>query len=277
MAFNRRAVMRDGKVFMPHSPWANNPLGPTQLLYMEGPIDPEVGVLGVQNEAGELMALLVNYTCHPVHVFPKPNVSADWPGALSDELRETYKDCIPVVLNGACGNINPWPPFEPDYEYNGDHRRMGAVLADMARKVTETLEFADKAVLDWRVKHVGLPFREVDEEQLAADRAFLAEHSTPPWTDETRSSIRIEWMLAASRMSAHSQRQREGTFDYEIQVFRIGDTAFVNENDGLRLAHRELRSHLDLHVAHRKTVRQDPVLQLCPLNDVDELLADELA
>ncbi|HVF10841.1 MAG TPA: hypothetical protein VNA16_08565 [Abditibacteriaceae bacterium] len=229
MAFNRRAVMRDGKVFMPHSPWANNPLGPTQLLYMEGPIDPEVGVLGVRSGAGDLMAVLVNYTCHPVHVFPKPIVSADWPGALADELRQTYGEgCTPIVLNGACGNINPWPPFEPDYEYNGDHRRMGAVLADMARKVTETLEFAEKAVLDWRVKHVGLPFREVDAEQVEADRALLAEYSSPPWTDETRTSIRMDWMLAASRMSAHLQRQREGAFDYEIQVFRIGDTAFVS-------------------------------------------------
>jgi hypothetical protein len=75
---------------------------------------------------------------------------------------------------------------------------------------------------------VKLPFREPDAEQLEADRALLAEYSTPPWTDDRQEQIRFDWMMAASRMSAHLQRERDGTFDYEIQVFRIGDTAFVS-------------------------------------------------
>ncbi len=135
MASNRRAVMRNGKVKMP---WIWNPLnvpaGFTDILFMEGPMDPEVGVVCFRKDSLELPVILVNYTCHPVIVYGKDPggniVSADWPGALSYYLRETYgKNTIPVVLNGACGNINPWNPFDPYYV--PDHRKIGRILGKM--------------------------------------------------------------------------------------------------------------------------------------------------
>jgi hypothetical protein len=227
MAFNRRAVTREGKVFMPHSPWENNPLGPTDLLYMEGPMDPEVGVLAVRGQDGNLLSILVNYTCHPVHVFPKPVVSADWPGALCDSLAESYPGCIPLLINGACGNINPWPPFDPEYKFNGDHIAMGNALADMTRKVIDTLEFSDSGIIDWRVQHVPLQLREPDAAQREADAKLLAEHPTPLWADEERTRIHFDWMFAASRTSISLFKKRDGVLNYEIQVLRIGDTAFV--------------------------------------------------
>jgi len=227
MAFNRRAVTREGTVFMPHSPFARSPLGPTDLLYMEGPMDPEVGVLAVRGADGNLISILANYTCHPVHVFPKPVVSADWPGALCDSLEATYPGCIPLVINGACGNINPWPPFDPHYEYNGDSIAMGNTLADMVRTVIGTLEYSDSAIIDHRVIHEPLAIREPEAEQMAADAELLNAHDTPPWADEKHSRILFDWMLAASRSSITLLKKREGVINYEIQVLRIGDTAFV--------------------------------------------------
>jgi len=47
------------------------------MRYLEGPIDPEVGVVCFRDGSLNMRSLLVNYTCHPVHVFPKPVVSAD--------------------------------------------------------------------------------------------------------------------------------------------------------------------------------------------------------
>jgi hypothetical protein len=227
LAFNRRAVTREGKVFMPHSPWENNPLGPTDLLYMEGPMDPEVGVLAVRAADGNLLSVLVNYTCHPVHVFPKPVVSADWPGAVCVALEETYPACISLVINGACGNINPWPPFDPDYNFNGDHIAMGNTLAAMVRKVVDTLQFSDSGVLDYRVRRVPLQIREADAAQREADAKLLSEYSAPPWNDEAHTRISWEWMMAASRASISLLKQRDGVINYEIQVLRVGDTAFV--------------------------------------------------
>lgn len=233
MASNRRAVMRDGTVSMPGfwNPW-DAPLGPTGIRYLEGPIDPELGVLCVRTDSLRILALLVNYTCHPVVVFcrnPRGGVvSADWPGALANELRKTYgKETVPLVLNGACGNINPWNPFDPDYG-KGDHRRMGGVLGDMARKVVDSMTFKDEGILDWKVKRLKIPIRDVNPQQLEEARRMLAEHPEPVWANKEQTLADWEWVHAALVWNVHLIRQREPELDYEIQVFRIGESAFVS-------------------------------------------------
>ena len=225
MAANRRAVRRDGTVMMPGRSW-EEPLGPTWIRYIEGPIDPEVGVVCVRTEGSGVAAMLVHYTCHPVHVFPKPIVSPDWPGALADGLRDIHGDgCVPLVLNGACGNINPWPPFDPDYVE--DHGRMGRVLAETAQKVVETLDFTDEAALDWRVRHLKIPLRELTPDELKHARGILEKQPQPAWADEAKTRVDPEWMAAASVYSVQLARERDPDLDYEIQVLRIGDIAIV--------------------------------------------------
>jgi hypothetical protein len=229
MAFNRRAVMRDGTVGMPGPQWAG-PLGPTWIRYIEGPIDPEVGVMCVRTADLRMPAVLVNYACHPVHWFPKPVVSADWPGALSAEIMAAHgRGCVPIVVNGACGNINPWPPFDPDYssDCGANCKRMGRTLAAMAEKVIETLEFTGEAEVDFRLRNVGIPLRELRSEELDRAQAILEESPEPKWADEARTTVDPEWMEAASVYSVHLMRQRNDRLAYEIQVLRIGDTAIV--------------------------------------------------
>jgi len=173
-----------------------------------------------------VVSLLTNYTCHPVHVYPRPFVSADWPGAWAAELRSTYGEaCVPLVLNGACGNINPWPPFDP--EYVSDHRRMGKALAERAEAVVQTLEFTGEAALDWQVRHVPIPIRELGAEELAWAERILKEHPAPAWEDEGRTRLDRDWMAAASVYSVHLMRRRCETLDYEVQVLRVGEAAFV--------------------------------------------------
>ncbi|MCD6351990.1 MAG: hypothetical protein J7M26_07715, partial [Armatimonadetes bacterium] len=85
LAFNRRAVRRDGTVGMPGRRW-EEPLGPTWIAYIEGPIDPELGVIALRAPEAEMVGLVLNYACHPVHVFPRPLVSADWPAAAAEGI-----------------------------------------------------------------------------------------------------------------------------------------------------------------------------------------------
>jgi len=226
MAHNRRAVRDDGTVGMPGPKAWEEPLGPTWIRYLEGPIDPELGVMCLRSDDLRTVAMLLHYTCHPVHVFPKPVVSPDWPGAWADEMKKTHgEQCVPLVLNGACGNINPWPPFDPDYVE--DHRRMGQVLAETAGPVVESLQFADEATLDWRVRHLKIPIREVRADELAWAQDILGNNPEPVWEDEKRTTVDSDWMTAASILSVHLQREREGALDYEIQGLRIGDSAIV--------------------------------------------------
>ena len=217
--FNRRMVMRDGSIGMPYGP---NP----RYRYLEGPIDPELGVMCLRTDSLRILAMLVNYTCHPVNVFPKPIVSADWPGSLANELREAYgKECVPLILNGACGNINPYDPFDPHYAK--DHLRMGHILAETAGKVVETLKYRDDIVLDWRSRHLKIPIRELNPMELEKAQKVLAENPEPVWIDSEHEKVDPEWIFAAILVDRYNQRQRNPEYDCEIQVLRVGNAAFV--------------------------------------------------
>lgn len=224
-AFNRRAVGRNGQVGMPGRRW-DNPLGPTWIRYLEGPMDPEVGVVAFRRLSGEPLAVLVHHTCHPVHVFPRTIISPDWPGAVCDALQAAYgPGCTPLVLNGACGNINPWPPFDP--EYPDDHRLMGQALAEMAEKVMASLQYTAEAAVAGKSCHLPLPFRDLTAEELSWASNILSRHPVPPWADEARTQVDRDWTVAASIHSVHLQRRREGKLSYEVQALRLGPAAVI--------------------------------------------------
>jgi|YNPNPStandDraft_1061719.scaffolds.fasta_scaffold11115_3 neutral ceramidase len=227
LAFNRRGVTREGKAVMP---WLYSrrqyPLGPTHLRYLEGPTDPEVGVFGARDESLRMVAMLLHFTCHPVNVFATQYhaVSADWPGIWAGEMENRFGGGA-LVLNGCCGNLNPWPAFEPDFV--PDHRRMGQALAETASAVVGRLEFSEAEALAWKVRHVPLPLKPADPERLARAEQVLAEHPAPRWSEERPGLIDGAWFQAASVKSVELMRRRRPDFPYEIQVLRVGDTVFV--------------------------------------------------
>jgi len=229
LAFNRRGITREGRACMP---WLfssrDKPLGPTDIRYLEGPTDPEVGVFCARDDDLQMVAMLLHYTCHPVNVFAlhKHVVSPDWPGAWAEGMQRGYgNECVPLVLNGCCGNINPWPAFRPNFV--PDHRRMGKELAETAEKVIHTLSFERADTLDWRVRHVSLPLKKASPEARAEAEALLKEHPEPIWPEDSPDRVDGDWMEAAMLMSVELERERSPDYDCEIQVFRVGDMALV--------------------------------------------------
>jgi len=235
LAFNRRAVNRDGLVEMP---WPHGrrrqPLGPTNLLYMEGPIDPEVGVMCLRDDDMNMVAVLLSYTCHPVNVFSWESsfyaVSADWPGAWSAGTQEIFhnKDgtsCVPIVLNGCCGNINPWDPFDPDFL--PDHRRMGAKLAETEREIIASINFDNPGIIDSCSRRIPLDYREIPPERLAEVENILSNNPDPVYQKDNPGQVSWEWFSAASTQSILYCKKRMPEFLYEIQVLRMGNAAFV--------------------------------------------------
>ncbi|MBI3851737.1 MAG: neutral/alkaline non-lysosomal ceramidase N-terminal domain-containing protein [Verrucomicrobia bacterium] len=98
---NRRYVQADGSVKML---WRNATKIPTS------PVDPSVGIIRVDDASGKPLAILVNYSCHPV-VFGPDNLrySADYPGAMAKFVEESFdKSPICFFLQAAPGDINPY-------------------------------------------------------------------------------------------------------------------------------------------------------------------------
>jgi len=218
-AANRRAVTMDGGVTMVYGDWAD-PAAEQRIRYIEGPIDGEVGVAVLRRDDLSVPGMLLHHTCHPVCVFTKPLASADWPGAWAGEMRDLFGEkCVPLVINGACGNINPAD--------RDDHRAMGRGLAETTEMVLPRMEFTDEATLDFRRVELPIPLREVTDEELAWARGVLDAHPEPPWDPDRPGQLVREWIEAASTWSVHLQRQRDTSLAYEIQVLRVGDMAVV--------------------------------------------------
>lgn len=99
VAFNRRQRMKNGLSYS-HA-GAGNP----DILGYAGPIDPQVGTVGVWDLKGSLLGVVVNFSCHAT---TNPGgISANWIWSMEKTLRgATGNASLPVVfLQGACGDI----------------------------------------------------------------------------------------------------------------------------------------------------------------------------
>lgn len=224
LAFNRRAVLKDDKVRMP---WlfskVQYPLGPTDIKYLEGPVDPEIGALCFVSDDSKIASAILHFTCHPVNVFATNfyALSCDWPGVWVDETEKIFNaGCL--VLNGCCGNINPWPAFVPDFY--PDHRRMGKSLAEISKEIIPRISFSNSKVLEYRSKKIEIPLRK-EPELTEKSLRYIKENPLPVMMKNNPEKLSSEWFEAASIASVEYARRRP--FIYEIQVFRIGDFAIV--------------------------------------------------
>jgi hypothetical protein len=231
IAFNRRGVKKGGKVTMP---WfyssQRQPYGPVEIKYLEGPNDPEAAILCARSEDMSIIGMLMNFTCHPVNVFAKKHthnaVSSDWPGAWSEKMMKTAGvDCFPTVINGCCGNINPFDPFGADVE--PDHRRMGEELKNMTEKILFGLRFDNNDILESKSLKINLNYREVPQKRLEEVESILSSKKGIEKTEDGNFKVDEDWIYAVYTKNIELCRKRMPEFDYEIQVFRIGDVAIV--------------------------------------------------
>ncbi len=76
--------------------------------WFDRPVDPAVGVLRVDDAAGQLLGTVVNFACHPVVLgYDNYQFSADYVGYTTQSVEsEVGGTCI--FVNGGCGDINPY-------------------------------------------------------------------------------------------------------------------------------------------------------------------------
>jgi hypothetical protein len=83
--------------------WRNAAKVPTS------PVDPRVGVIRIDGADGKTIAVLTNYSCHPVVLGPENlQYSADFPGAMSRVVEEQFEGAVSLYLQGGAGDINPY-------------------------------------------------------------------------------------------------------------------------------------------------------------------------
>lgn len=218
VAFNRRFIMRDGTA-KTHPPNTD-----PDILQTEGPIDPEVSIATFTAADGRVIAALLHHTCHPVHGYPERWISGGWPGAWADEMQEIVGvGCVPLVMNGACGNVHHNNHLDPTYR--DDYHGMAAKLVETSRTVLGRLEPVDVPEVVIARRMLRIPLRELDAEEMAGYDRLLAEHPEPIWLDEAHTAVHWDWIYAHSMMDLRDVRAGKPYYDYEIQLFRLGSLA----------------------------------------------------
>ncbi len=207
LAVNRRLVLRDGTV-------GKAPTPDCPPLCIEGPTDPEVAVLGVQDTGGRWLGLLVNYATHPNCGWDKAMdtaLGAGIPGHLERALRA---DGVPLTLflNGAAGNQQVPSPRRRPLERS--EAEAAAVLTAAVRRALPALAFEDSPAIRVAARTLELPFRQATPEDIAGTAPGARRAGPPGLYDRV-----IPGLLR--RMRAR------GANPAEVQALRLGSRVLL--------------------------------------------------
>jgi len=177
-----------------------------QCVGAAGPIDPELLAVAFEDDAGNIVAMLVSYALHACSGGGSLNrISADYPGALTRSLRGHFgEELTCLFLPAAGGNINPVLP----------RNEAGAAMAGHIRgrwDKRRPIDLAQRGLGILR-SSIRLPLRELDVDQ----------------TDKLRKS---QWPEEHWPYFIESQRelveQSPEEPDASLGTWHLGDVAFA--------------------------------------------------
>jgi hypothetical protein len=150
VAMNRREIAPDGRMVTGVNP--------------DGPIDPQVFVLRIDDAEGGPLAAVVGYTMHPTTLGPTNRlISPDWPGHLKRTV-EAITGATCLFAQGATGNIGPGPEgFTDDVHVV---RRLGGQVGCEAARVYLGLQLPAVRHRHERVWESGAPLGKWIKEPL---------------------------------------------------------------------------------------------------------------
>ncbi|QDT96053.1 hypothetical protein [Gimesia aquarii] len=216
VAFNRRFFMRNGLSFT--HPRPGNP----DIVKPAGPVDPEVGVIGVWDEQGELKGCIVNFVCHAT---TNPGgISANYIYYVEQVIRGVFgKDAIVVFLAGASGDVTQVDnlskfqrrPSEESARFVGG--RVGAetvkVLLSMPRGNFETVAS--------KTRILKIPRRKPNPERVK--KAIEMVKAGPA------KSGAVDWVFAKETVLLDARLQKEPVAEVEIQAVQLGPVVLLTD------------------------------------------------
>lgn len=165
VSFNRRSVMRDGSV----KTWQSydNP----NVVRAAGPIDPEIALLAVRDEAGKSLGILSNFALH-LDTVGGMKWSADYPFFIEQTLRKASgSEVISIFGTGCCGDINHVNPRSKDRN-KADF--IGNSIGESILKQLPQLKQLERAELVVKSHVVQLPLQDATKDEVAQALKILA-------------------------------------------------------------------------------------------------------
>lgn len=165
LGFNRLIVRDDGHA---RESWVGDEHyrseNPDRIPF--GPVDPEVGVIKIEDMNEKTRVVMMNYACHADVVCSNYAVSADFPGVACKKVEEAFgPDCNCLFVQGAAGNVESLiissrrtgadDSFQTDYNAIN---RVGELLAIETIKLTKSIPAPADNNTEIKVKNDSLLF-----------------------------------------------------------------------------------------------------------------------
>lgn len=218
VAFNRRFYMRNGLTFT--HPGQGNP----DIIEAAGPIDPQVGVVGVWDRDGQLTGCIVNYACHATT--GPGGISADYVYYIEQTIRGLLgKDVVVVFVPGMTGDITQVDnrsPYQIKQFGEISARLVGGRVGAEALRVLLSLEQSagSLAPVAAKQKILQIPRRVPKPERVAKCRDLVQQD--PSKVDPVEYTWAKEIMLLDARLA------KEPVADVEVQAIQVGPAVFLS-------------------------------------------------
>jgi hypothetical protein len=218
VSFNRRQRMKNGLTY------SHAGVGNPDIIDYAGPIDPQVGTIGVWDLKGNLLGVIVNFACH--NTTNPGGISANWVGAMENTLRgATGNAALPVVfMQGACGDITQVDNFAK-YANPGAEEWREIVGGRVGAEAYKTLLLIHRGAgsdipLDVRQK-VWKVNRRVPS-SAKVKRALELVNQGP----EKAGSV--EWTFAKETLMLDAMLKVHPQVEVEVQAIQVGPAVFVS-------------------------------------------------
>lgn len=218
IGYNRRVCWSDGAHTM------HRKRGGDEFIGLEGPEDPEQIALFAVDADDELIAILHNNTAHPTTFYGRDFLSADYPGAARNHLREVLGPVPVVFLNGAFGDIaNTIQTLEDSRPETAEQRmeRQAHLMAGETLRLLHEAVFHEDVALAHRHEDLQLAVRLPDPDAVAESREVLrradAGEDLPAW----------EVMTAHGRVLLQDDFGDDPVDTNPVHALRIGDLAIA--------------------------------------------------
>ncbi|MCX6911040.1 MAG: hypothetical protein NTY01_23770 [Verrucomicrobia bacterium] len=102
---NRRLKLKNGSESDVRHAYS---VAPDEEVVSIGPMDPEIGLLRLDKQNGQPLAVVYNFAVHPIQTVPSRGNTADITGFASKAIEDALGDgALAIFLQGCCGDINP--------------------------------------------------------------------------------------------------------------------------------------------------------------------------
>jgi neutral ceramidase len=212
--FNRRFRMKNGWTYT--HPGQLNP----EIIEVAGPIDPEVGVIGVWDKKGKCVGCIVNYACHATT--SPGGISASWIYYLEQTIRGAMgPDCVVVFVQGACGDVTQVDNLNPNINLAGEDwaRFVGGRVGTQAVNTLLSMPRGVLVPVDARREVITLQRRKPNPKRVKECYNICK---------KTQAEVgHTPWIFAKEIVLLDYDLKKQPVKDVEIQVVQVGPVVFV--------------------------------------------------